>query len=189
MFRAFPGDTVARLDREARKQMGQDLAGAEILGYRVVSAIAAGGMGSVWRAENRSIDKVVAIKVLKRQFAEEADIRERFRIEAMIQVKLGHHPNIVKVEHFDPGLPAMVMEYVEGATLEHLIRHEVRKIPAERALPWMHQLLSALEFTHGQAEPVIHRDIKPSNIIVATSDNKVRLMDFGIFKVANERGR
>ena len=178
------GDTVARYITGERYQMGHDLTGAEILGYQVVSLIAEGGMGSVWRAENRAIDKVVAIKVLKPELAGNTEVRERFRIEAMVQVKLGHHPYIVKVEQFDAGLPAMVMDYIEGRTLQHLIHQEVGKIPHERALPWIQQLLSALEFAHGQSEPVIHRDIKPSNIIIASRDNTARLMDFGIAKVA-----
>ena len=86
--------------------MAKDLSGIEILGYRVGFLIAEGRMGSVWRAENRAIDRVVAIKVLKRRWAEEEEVRKRFRLEALVQVKLGHHPNIVKVEHYDPGFPA-----------------------------------------------------------------------------------
>ena len=164
--------------------MTMDLRGSEILGYRLVELIAEGGMGSVWRAEHPDLDEVRVVKVLKPHLAEDAEVRKRFRIEARIQVKLGVHPHIVKVENFDRKGLAILMEYVEGKTLAELIQLEIGKIPHERALPWMLQILSALEYAHGQAEPVIHRDIKPSNIIVAASDDTARVMDFGIAKVA-----
>ena len=164
--------------------MTMDLRGSEILGYRLVELIAEGGMGSVWRAEHPDLDEVRVVKVLKPHLAEDAEVRKRFRIEARIQVKLGVHPHIVKVENFDRKGLAILMEYVEGKTLAELIQLEIGKIPHERALPWMLQILSALEHAHGQAEPVIHRDIKPSNIIVAASDDTARVMDFGIAKVA-----
>ena len=94
------------------------------------------------------------------------------------------HPNIVKAEHYNLTMPAMVMECVPGSTLAHLIHHEVGKIPHDWALPWIQQIHSALKFAHGQAEPVIHRVIKPSSIMVVSSDNTVRLMEFGIAMVA-----
>ena len=103
----------------------------------------------------------------------------------MIQVKLGHRPHIVKVETFAPDRLSMVMDYVDGDTLAQLIGFKIGKIPPERALPWMEQILPALEFAHSQTEQVMHRDIKPSNIIVASSDNLAKVMDFGIAKVSH----
>ena len=164
--------------------MTQDLRDSEILGYRLVELIAEGGMGSVWRAEHPDLGKVRAIKLLKPHLAGDAEVRDRFRTEARIQMALGTHPHIVPVENLCMDPPAMVMEYIEGDTLAEVIGYKVGPIPHARALPWMKQILSALEYAHGQAEPVIHRDIKPSNIIVASSDNTAKVMDFGIAKVA-----
>ena len=160
-----------------------DLTGTEILGYRIAALIAEGGMGSVWRAENRAIGKVVAIKVLHSSLAQDPEWVEGFVREARIQVGL-EHPNIVQVENFSREHLAMVMEYVDGETLAEVIGFKVGPIPHARALPWMLQILSAMECAHGQAEPVIHRDIKPANIIVVSADGTVKVTDFGIASIA-----
>ena len=164
--------------------MPSDLTGTEILGFRLTKLLGCGGIASVWRAENRAIDKVVAVKVLDPLLADNnPQVRERFRIEARIQVKLGDHPHIVRVENFSMDPLATVMEYVEGRSLAEVIENEVGAIPIARALPWMRQVLSAIDYAHGQAEPVIHRDLKPSNIMLDANDT-VKVVDFGIAKVA-----
>ena len=158
-----------------------DLKGRQILGYSLVELIDEGGMGSVWRAEHRDLGNVRAVKVLDPLLARDPDLVKRFVQEAKTQVRLGHHPNIVQVENFSRQDLAMLMEYVDGHTLAELIGRKVGAIPHERALPWMLQILSALEYAHGKG--VIHRDIKPSNIVLASSDKAAKVLDFGIAKV------
>ena len=162
--------------------MAVDFIGTEILGYRITEHIAEGGMGSVWRAEHPDLGKVRAIKLLDPMLARDGDLVERFVQEARTQVNLGQHPNIVQVENFSRDPLAMVMDFVEGDTLADVVGLKVGPIPLDRALPWIMQILAAVEHAHGQLQPVVHRDIKPSNIIV-TREGTVRVMDFGIAKV------
>ena len=162
--------------------MAADLRGTEILAYRIEEIIGRGGMASVWRAENRAIRKEVAIKVLDPHLADDERLRERFRIEAMVQVSL-EHENIVAVENFCLEPLAMVMKYVKGRDLARVIGREVGPIPMERALPWMQQILAAVAHAHGAG--VVHRDLKPANILVA-EDGVVKVMDFGIAKVVQD---
>ena len=134
---------------------------------------------TVWKAEHTALDRVLAVKVLDPFLEKDSKTVERFRIEANLQNKLGH-PNIVAVENLCLDPLAMVMEYVEGRTLQDMISREVGPIPIQRAMPLMRGILAAVAFAHDQG--VVHRDIKPSNVMV-TPGGEVKVMDFGIAKV------
>ena len=150
----------------------------QIQSYQILEKIGTGGMGFVYKAKHLFREEIVAIKTLFPHLVENPDIKNRFISEAKILSTL-KHPNIVRVLDFieeQDGLH-LVMEYVEGRTLNKMIGKETGPIPAVKALPIFEQILSAVEYAHSKG--VIHRDIKPSNIMV-TKENVVKVMDFGI---------
>ncbi len=152
--------------------------------YKVIRELGRGGMGVVYLAEHEVLDRPTALKVMVDQPARAAELRERMAREAKTMARLTH-PNIVQVHdfiQFEGGI-ALVMEYVEGRNLEQMIGREVGPIPHERALRLFNQLLQAVNYAH--AKGVVHRDLKPSNVLV-TTDNVVKVTDFGIAKVAGQ---
>lgn len=155
--------------------------GTQILNYRIVSLIGEGGMGNVYLAEHATLGRKAAIKVLSPQYANNPEIRARFKNEASTLSKL-HHPNIVTLYDYveDDDRLCLVMEYVDGHNLDHYIANIRGPIPESVALPLFDQILSAFAYAHNMG--VIHRDIKPSNIII-TPENKVKILDFGIAKL------
>jgi eukaryotic-like serine/threonine-protein kinase len=144
--------------------------------YRVVGLIAHGGMGSLYLAHDPAIGRTVAIKLLRKEFDDEA-ARERFAREAR---STGHlrHPNIVTV--FDVGehdqRPFIAMEYVPGETLAQLIRRRASLSIADR-LAILEDLCVGLHVAH--AEGIVHRDIKPANVILDVSGT-IKILDFGL---------
>jgi WD40 repeat protein/tRNA A-37 threonylcarbamoyl transferase component Bud32 len=152
----------------------------KIQAYDIIERIGIGGMGVVYKARHQFSKRIVAIKSLAPQFALDKNIRERFINEAYILNKLDH-PNIVKVYDLIvlPEEIHIIMEYVEGRTLDKIIGQEIGPIPYQRALPIFSQIVDGISYAHNQG--IIHRDIKPSNIIV-TKDNVVKITDFGIAK-------
>ncbi len=134
-------------------------------------------MSTVYAARRSTDGTIVALKVLREQYATDAEFIERFQREAKAVSELAH-PHMVRV--FDSGRDGAVhyiaMEYVEGANLKEYIRREGRLAP-DRALQIAAQVCEALEFAHGHG--IVHRDIKPQNILL-TSDGQVKVTDFGI---------
>jgi serine/threonine protein kinase len=150
------------------------------MNYIVLSELGHGGMASVWLAKHKTLDAEFAIKILDKRFISDENIRKRFLSEAKIMSKM-NHPNIVRVTDLidEPDTVAFVMEHVPGVTLKELI--EKRGKPNDSSVKNLFsQIISATKFIHEQG--LIHRDIKPSNFMV-TSENQVKLMDFGIAKV------
>ncbi len=145
--------------------------------YRIVDLIGTGGMAHVYRAINLTNHKVVAIKVLKEEFRNDAEFLRRFEREARAVLHLSHE-NIVRA--FDvgetDGLPYIVLEYVDGRTLKEILV-ENGPMPPRIAVALVIQVLDALDAAH--AAGIIHRDVKPQNVIVMQS-GKAKLMDFGI---------
>ena len=145
--------------------------------YRIIELIGTGGMAHVYRAMNLSSRKMVAIKVLKDEFRNDAEFLRRFEREARAVLHLSHE-NIVRA--FDvgetDGLPYIVLEFVDGRTLKEII-DENGPMPSRIAVALVVQVLDALGAAH--AAGIIHRDVKPQNVIVMQS-GKVKLMDFGI---------
>jgi serine/threonine-protein kinase len=174
-----------------RRDDGSDnpaaLVGRSIAGKFVIeSLIASGGAGSVYRARQLALDRVVALKVLRQDVARDAHFAERFRREARAASRLDH-PNSVRVFDFgsvDGSLLYLAMEFVEGRTLHQVISEEW-PLGEERIVDLMSQVLSAVGVAHEMG--VIHRDLKPDNIMIirATGDEGeameiAKVCDFGI---------
>jgi serine/threonine protein kinase len=148
--------------------------------YRILEKIGAGGMGSVYRAHDMSLEREVAIKIISPELARNPNLMARFRVEAIAQARL-NHSNIVTIHSFDQQGETyyIVMEYVPGTTLKTLIE-EKGTIPVSQALHIAGGILDGLDYAH--ARGVLHRDIKPANIFI-TPARDVKLGDFGIAKV------
>lgn len=145
--------------------------------YRIVRRLGQGGMARVFLAQDESLHRPVAVKVLADRHSHDPHFIERFQREARSAARL-NHPNIVQVyDHAQvDGVSYIVQEYVEGETLKELIRREA-PLEARRAITIALQILAALRVAHQQG--VIHRDVKPQNILVQP-DGKVKVADFGI---------
>ncbi len=157
--------------------------GAEVAGrYRLEERIATGGMGDVWRATDTTMDRPVAIKMLKPEFADDPTFLERFRAEARHSA-VATHPGIATVHDYGEAddTAYLVMELVEGEPLSALLRREGR-LPADRTLQIVEDAALALDAAHQAG--VIHRDVKPGNILI-TSSGAVKLTDFGIARAAD----
>jgi serine/threonine protein kinase len=146
--------------------------------YEILAPIGAGGMGRVFKVRNVISNREEAMKVLLPDFASQPELAARFLAEIRTLATL-EHPNITQLRTaFDyQGHFVMVMEYVEGATLETLASGG--RIPLEQMLDYASQTLAGLSYAHGHG--VTHRDIKPANIMI-TTHGVAKLMDFGIAK-------
>lgn len=148
--------------------------------FRIEREIGTGGMGAVYLATHLGLDRPVAVKIIKREFAGDADVADRFLREARTMAKL-RHPHAAMI--FDAGnLPDgrhfIVMEFVEGETLSQVLAREGR-FPASRAVEIATQICDVLEEAHRLG--IIHRDLKPSNILLGRRG--VCVLDFGVAKV------
>ncbi|MBV9949364.1 MAG: protein kinase [Myxococcales bacterium] len=160
--------------------------------FRVVSLLARGGMGKVYRAEQSPLGRVCAIKVLNPSYAGEHDpeFHKRFFLEASIASKLTH-PNTVTIFDYgrtDDDIYFMAMEYLEGYTLHRAIR-ESGHLAEDRAVHISQQICRALREAH--AIGVIHRDLKPANIFLVEHGDEadfVKVLDFGLVKLADNKG-
>ncbi len=152
--------------------------------YKIVSVLGEGGMGTVYKAYDIKLERFIAIKILSSKFISNQNSLERFKREAKNHAKL-IHPNIVSVFGFtdEDNILGIVMEYVEGETLEKLIKKN-QQINYIDALNILKQILSGVGFAHSKG--FVHRDIKPSNIII-NNNGLVKIMDFGIAKTIYEK--
>ena len=152
--------------------------GGELLHYRLVEKVGEGGMGEVWRADDTTLGRQVAIKILPESLAQDADRLSRFEREAKVLASL-NHPGIATIHGLEQahGLRFLVLELVEGEDLS--VRLARGQPPIEEALAWAIQLAEALEVAHEQG--IIHRDLKPANVMI-TPDGKVKVLDFGLAK-------
>lgn len=154
----------------------------DIIGkYKIENFIGSGGMAQVYRAHDTNTGKVVAIKILKEEFRNDAEFVRRFEREARAGLALSHD-NIVRsldVGH-DHGMNYIVFEYISGKTLKEYI-HENGKISPKAAVNFTCQILDALSHAHERA--IIHRDVKPQNVMI-TDHGVAKLADFGIARDA-----
>jgi serine/threonine-protein kinase len=157
-----------------RSLIDQRLAGQ----YQVVREIGRGGMGVVFLARDIALHRLVALKVLRREFAESEEHRERFRREARTTARLSH-PGIVPVHTFgeDGALVYIVMKFVNGESLAERLRR-VGTLPTGEARAVLVALARALESAH--AEGVVHRDLKAENILLERGTGRAMLTDFGV---------
>ena len=155
--------------------------------YRIVRVLGIGGMGAVYLAEDEQLfGKQWAIKELIDAFTNPQDRTaawQQFQQEARILVALDH-PNLPKiVRHFaEGGRLYLVMEYVDGQTLEEILSKTSGPLPEAQVVDWMKQICGVLGYLHGCTPPVIFRDLKPDNIMLGR-DNRIRLIDFGIARL------
>lgn len=149
--------------------------------YEIKSLLGVGGMGMVYKAQDRELGEVVAIKTLKPELiASDTSALERFKSEIKLARRISHR-NVVRTYDLGEtsGLYYLTMEFVEGKSLKELIKQRGR-LPASAVLPIAKQLCRALEVAHD--EGVIHRDIKPQNMVVQ-ADGVLKVMDFGIARL------
>jgi hypothetical protein len=145
--------------------------------YVILDALDAGGMGVVFRARHRSMDRIVALKVLPAAVVASPDDVRRFRREARAVAALDH-PNIVTAYDADEflGMHFLVMEYVPGRNLARVVREDGPP-PVSRAVEWITHAARGLEHAHAQG--IIHRDIKPANLVL-TESGTIKLLDLGL---------
>ena len=164
---------------------GDPVVGQVIKGrYRVLRKLGEGGMGAVYLADQLSISRKVALKVLHREFTRDHEFVQRFHQEARLAAAL-NHPAITTVFDFDQGEDGslfIVMEYLEGTLLSEVIRRD-GALDVGRAVRLGVQIADGLGAAH--AAGVIHRDVKPQNIMVLTPGDRVKLMDFGIARMGD----
>jgi len=157
-------------------------AGTRIAGYVIEGVLGEGGMGVVYAAEQPSLKRTVALKLLARELASDADFKERFRREAIFQATIDH-PNIVpvyEVGESDAGL-FLAMRLIRGPSLKDLIAADA--LAPERAVELLSPIAAALDAAH--AAGCIHRDVKPENVLVS-QDWHPFLTDFGVTKAAGD---
>ena len=149
--------------------------------YEILEKIGTGGMSDVYKAKDHKLNRFVAVKVLKQEFAENANFVSKFRVEAQAAAGL-MHPNIVNVYDVgeENGIHYIVMELVEGITLKKYIEKKAR-LSVKETISIAIQVSMGIEAAHNNH--IIHRDIKPQNIIIS-KEGKVKVTDFGIAKAA-----
>src|SRR5689334_21264155 len=161
------------MPEEASKKIGQ---------YQLRSVLGKGGMATVWRAYQPSLDREVALKLMAAQFSEDESFTKRFNQEARSIARL-RHPNILTIYEFgeEKGQPFIVTELLDGGTLRDFMRKPLDMKQISRILG---QVADALDYAHAQG--MVHRDIKPSNILMGTQrvfGDRAVLGDFGIVKL------
>ena len=156
---------------------------AQIGKYRILESIGRGGMGAVYKAEDATIGRLVAIKVLLTDFEDE-EMQKRFYAEARSTGKL-HHPNIVTLYDLGEtgGSPYLVMQFLEGESLYKVLTSS-RQLTMVEVFDIVRQVCNGLQYAH--ENQIIHRDIKPANVVLLP-DNTLKIIDFGIAKFGNDR--
>jgi serine/threonine-protein kinase len=153
--------------------------------FRLEEKVGSGGMSSVYRAFDPTLERHVAIKLMHRDISNDADQLERFRREARAVAQL-NHPHVVTVIDAgeDDGAPFIVFEYVEGETLKDRIRR-LGRLPVAEAVAYAVEIARALECAH--AHMLVHRDVKPQNVLI-DADGRAKVTDFGIARSLEAQG-
>jgi eukaryotic-like serine/threonine-protein kinase len=153
--------------------------------YRLEERIGAGGMSTVYRAVDETLQRSVAVKVMNREVADDSDQLERFRREARAVAQLSH-PNVVGVIDAgeDSGHPYIVFEFIEGETLKQRVRR-LGRLPIPEAVAYAIEIARALGAAHDHH--IVHRDVKPQNVLIDV-EGTAKVTDFGIARSLEEEG-
>jgi tetratricopeptide (TPR) repeat protein len=153
--------------------------------YEVLDVIGRGGMGVVYKAIDRSLDRFVAIKMVTSADEQHGDLLQRFYREAQFTAKL-RHQNIVTVYDLGEfsGKPYLVMEYLAGRSLDAMLAGP--PLTLEQRIHCISQVCNGLQYAHSRQPSIIHRDIKPANIVIA-EDGTAKIIDFGIARLGQTR--
>jgi serine/threonine protein kinase len=159
------------------------LVGRRFGAYQVLDVLGAGGMGTVYRAKNVTLERVVALKTLAAQFSGDDEYVQRFLKEARAAARL-NHPNIVQIYDFgcEQGIYYLAMEYVDGPSLRTLLKRN--RLSEHDAVLLVRHAVAALAVAHAQG--IVHRDIKPDNLMLTASMDRLKLVDLGIAKRMGE---
>jgi serine/threonine-protein kinase len=153
--------------------------------FELLSEIGRGGMGVIWKARQKGLDRIVAIKMIQTSHLASALQVERFVVEAKAMARL-HHPHIVRIHESGllHGQHFFVMEYIAGPSLAEALRQG--PFPAEKAAEVVYKVAQAVEHLHGQG--IVHRDLKPSNILLDEAGQPY-VTDFGLVKMLGPASR
>ncbi len=164
----------------------EDLVGETIGNYQIVEEIGRGGMGIVYKALQISLNRVVALKVLPKQYTRDSEFLLRFQREARAAAGL-NHPNIVQIHEIgqQSGIHFFAMEHVDGKNLKDVLKGEEDPLSLLQAIDITWDVCKALDFAHKQG--VVHRDIKPHNIMISKNGD-TKVFDFGIARAADSSG-
>jgi hypothetical protein len=177
------GDTILSFLSDQREETPQGLVGKVIAGYQIIERVGRGGMGTVYKAKQLSLNRDVALKVLSSRLLRDGKFIDRFKSEAQAAGKL-NHPNIVQV--YDVGaernLYYFSMEYMGGGSLQDKIGKD-GKLTWQEALDVLIQATRALIFA--EKNRIVHRDVKPDNLML-TTDGQVKLLDLGLARNVDE---
>ncbi len=151
--------------------------------YEIMERVGIGGMAVVYKGRDHRLNRLVAIKILKEELAQDADIRRRFHDESQAVAMLSH-PNIVAVYDVSRSdeMDYIVMELIEGITLKQYMQRKGGKLSWKESLHFITQIMKALSHAHSRG--IIHRDIKPHNVMVL-QDGTLKVADFGIARVTS----
>jgi eukaryotic-like serine/threonine-protein kinase len=173
------GAASATTPASAKLEKGATFAGR----YEILNTVGKGGMGIVYRAQDRKLDEVVALKVLRSEaLRDDPSLLERFKQEIKLARKITHR-NVLRTHDFSEadGIAYISMEYLEGVTLKDLIRSK-GALPLGVGLSIAKQMCHGLEAAHQGG--VVHRDIKPQNMLIIPESGDLKIMDFGIARVS-----
>jgi serine/threonine protein kinase len=153
--------------------------------YEIVSKLGQGGMGAVYKAKDRVLDEIVALKLLKEELISDDNMVDRFKYEIKLARKISH-PNVIRIHDFGEidNHYFISMEFCEGSELKDIMA-EAKILDIEKTVKFFKQMLSAMSVAH--SEGIIHRDLKPSNILITERDI-LKIVDFGLAKVQNLKG-
>ena len=183
--RQLPTDQTVDHGVATASSSGEDVPAplAEHPRYEIVGLIGKGGMGDVYKARHRKMERTVALKVINRELVRKAEAVDRFHREVKAAAQLSH-PNIVTAYDADQAgdFHFMVMEYVDGVDLSRTVK-ERGALPVAEACDYIRQ--AAIGLQHAHERGMVHRDIKPHNLMV-TPDGTVKILDFGLASLAPE---
>lgn len=160
---------------------------AEHPSFRILQELGRGGMGVVYKAEQRIMETPVALKVINPKLLNDDEALKRFDREVRAAARLVH-PNIVRALHAERAgeLRLLVMEFVEGASLSEVLKKRKGPLPIADACGYVRQ--AALGFQHAYEKGMVHRDVKPANLML-THDGVIKILDFGLARLASEQNR